>query len=581
MTTKLAGTLIGAAIALAAGAAFAGPSGIYTMSVHRGDNAGRAYPYEDADRYNYDQVGAGIEHLRCNYLANADGGPRVMCAGTASYTDIPGSPVTDRIQVLCSSFKVDPVMGLQQTALKYITANNGRDWRNGHSPIVMPALNGKVAAIAYNYRPQNSNNTQFYGKVIGPNCEELTDQTLLFARDNDDVLGMANNGIVLADAADNSRLGVCGIGNGNGQDDGWCLGLQVTNTGGTYAISRYFAKSVVANEERSRMTVMPLSTPDRLMYCAAEGNSQPPDRGVRCGVIDTNPNTPNDNRILFRKYIQERQGDIYVASPAVAPIMNADGSPSDNFVVTYVEVDASDRHGRSKGQTAIKTLAVHISDSDVELIETPKYDMVGQGDQAHQAACGGFYGPDAKPVAFEIEGALSGSVTGVGRTAVIGYDSTLRKSTTLDSIVFADSQDSGWLSQYYGENPNTPQGRNHAFCMMLDNPGYAMTGGFESDVKKFLLVANTSRNLRADGSPEDKLAFDLVLVPAVVPQGTNPDPQPDPNPDPGTDPDPTPTPDDSGAQVGGCSTSGSSSGGTLLLLGAAVAITIVRRKRAE
>jgi MYXO-CTERM domain-containing protein len=115
--------------------------------------------------------------------------------------------------------------------------------------------------------------------------------------------------------------------------------------------------------------------------------------------------------------------------------------------------------------------------------------------------------------------------------------------------------------------------------MMLDNPGYAMTGGFEPDVKKFLLVANTSRNLRADGSPEDKLAYDMVLVPAVVPETTGTDPQPDPNPDPGTDPDPTPSPDDSGAQVGGCSTSGSSSGGTLLLLGAAVAITIVRRRR--
>ena len=98
MSTKLAGTFVGAAIALMASAAFA--QGIYTLTVSDGDNAGRAYPGENEYRFNNDQEGAGMEHVRCNLIPNAPGGARVMCVGTGSYTDIPGSPVNDRIQVL-------------------------------------------------------------------------------------------------------------------------------------------------------------------------------------------------------------------------------------------------------------------------------------------------------------------------------------------------------------------------------------------------------------------------------------------------------------------------------------------------
>jgi MYXO-CTERM domain-containing protein len=115
---------------------------------------------------------------------------------------------------------------------------------------------------------------------------------------------------------------------------------------------------------------------------------------------------------------------------------------------------------------------------------------------------------------------------------------------------------------------------------MLANPGYGIAGGFQPEVKQFLLVANTSRNLRTDGSAEDKLAFDLVLAPAVVPSGDdpNPTPDPDPTPDPMPDPNGNPDPDSSGAQVGGCSTGGSTSGGSIILLGAALGFAIRRRR---
>jgi len=580
MSTKLAGTLFGAAtIALMAGSTFA--QGIYTLEVHDGDFAGRAYPGEEQRRNNQDQEGAGMEHVRCNLIPNAPGGARVMCVGTGSYTNIPGSPVNDRIQVLCSSHRLDAQMGLVQTGLKYITNNRGDEYQNGHAPVLAPAFGGTMAVAYYNYDPDN--NTKLWGKVLGPDCEEMSPQTLLLAKQNDDVLGHASNPIVVADAAGETRFGSCGIGNGNGRDDMWCIGVRATKTGDTYALQTYFDRSVEAEEERSRPSVNESPIADTIFECAAVGNAQPPNRGMRCALISTDPNTPNDQRVIYRRYIQERQGNIYATTPAVAAVRGPDGKVTGDYIVTYVEVDTSNRQGRSKGRTLLRTIPVRLGPTDLEFLDTPRNDMVGAGDQAHQAACDGQWGPEGKAMAFILQGSVVGSVTGVGRINMLSLDTTTRRAVEEDAIVYADSTDTGWISQYYGNNPNTPQGRNHHFCMMVPNPGYGVTGAFQPTVKSFLMVSNTGRKLRTTGVAQDKMAFDLVLIPAVVPaEAPQPDPEPDPDPDPSPDPTPDPTddPNDSGAQIGGCSTGGTTSTGGLLLLGLAVAFTI-RRRRAE
>ncbi len=581
MSTKFVGTLIGTAtIALMAGSALA--QGIYTLPVHGGDYAGRAYPGEDERRNNNDQEGAGMEHVRCNLIPNAPGGARVMCVGTGSYTDIPGSPVNDRIQVLCSSHKLDPQLGLVQTALKYVTNNRGDEYQNGHAPVIAPAFGGTAAVAYYNYDPDN--NTKLWGKILGPDCEELSQQTLLLAKQNDNVLGHASNPIVVADGTDETRLGSCGIGNGNGRDDMWCLGVRATKTQAGYSLQTYFDKSVEAEEERSRPSVNESPIPDTIFECAAVGNAQPPNRGMRCALVSTDPNTPNDQRVLWRRYIQERQGEIYATTPAVSALRDPlTGKVTGKYIVTYVEVDTSQRNGREKGATSLKVVPVNVTAAALEVLDTPRYNLVGAGDQAHQTSCDGQWGPDAKAMGFIIQGSVVGSVTGVGRMNMLSLDGITNKAVEEDSVVFGDSFDTGWISQYYGNNPNTPQGRNHGFCMMVKNPGYGITGGFQPTVKDFLMVANTPRRLRTTGVAEDKLAFELVLVPAVVPaEAPQPDPDPTPEPDPDPTPDPTEDPDpaDAGAQIGGCSTGGSTSTGGLLLIGLAIGFTI-RRRRAE
>lgn len=580
MSTKLAGTLFGAAIMLAAGAASAQ---IYTLEVHNGDNAGRAYPGENQRRNNNDQLGAGMEHARCNLIPNAAGGPHVMCVGTASYTDIPGSPVNDRVQALCTSHRLDATQGLVPVAMRYITNNNGDEEQNGHVPTIVPAFNGEMAVAYYNYDPDN--NTKLWGKILGPDCSEMTGQTLLLAKNNDDVLGHAENPVVVYDSATETRLGSCGIGNGNGRDDMWCIGVRAVKNGTQYSLETYFDRSVEAEEERSRPEVETTPIPDTILECAAVGNTQPPNRGVRCSLINTAPGVPNDQRVVYRKYIEQREGRIYRTTPALAAVKNPDGTPTGKYVMTYVEVDTNNRNGREKGATSFKTVPLQVTPEDLVILDTPQYNLSGFGDQAHQHMCSVNWGPNAEPATLLLEGSIVGSVTGSGKATILGIDAATNKVDVRQDLVFADSSDTGWIPQYYGNNPNTPQGRNHSFCMQLPNPGYGVAGGFMADVKEFVLVANTGRKLRLDGTPQDKLAFDLVLIPAVVPEAAEepePTPDPDPTPDP-ADPTPDPTddpdPSDAGAQVGGCSTTGSAGSGSLVLLALGLAFTIRRRRR--
>jgi len=575
MTTKLAGTFVGAAIALASSAAMA--QGIYTLNVHSGDNAGRAYENEEGNRNNNDQLGAGLEHTRCNIMKAAVGGPRILCIGTGSYTDIPGSPVQDRIQGLCISHRLDPMQGLVQTAMKYVSNNRGDEYQNFHAPVAAPVFGGTAMAVYYNYDPDN--NTKLWGKILGPDCEELTGQTLLLAKNNDDVLGHASNPVVVADSPTETRLGSCGIGNGNGRDDMWCIGVRATNNNGQMALETYFDKAVELEEERSRSAVVGTNIPDHIFECSAVGNTQPPNRGTRCALINTAPNTPNEERIVWRQYIQERQGKIYATTPAVAAFTNPDGSYNGEVGVAFVEVDTTDRNGREKGATSLKHGRYRVTLQGLETIEEPQYNLAGFGDQAHQHMCSVNWGPEGKSATMVVQGSVVGSVTGVPRANIIGADALTGKAVVVDELVFGDSYDTGWISQYYGNNPNTPQGRNHGFCMMVDNPGYGIEGGFQPTVKQFVFAANAPRRLRIDGTPEDKLAFDMVLIPAVIP-GEDPGPSPDPDPEPDPEPEPDPVdPDGSGAQVGGCSAGGGAGAGSLLLLGFAAAF--IRRRRSN
>ena len=559
--------LLAASCLLPASAA-AGPT-VKSFQIHNGNNAGLLW--ENGPR-NFDQRGAGLENLSSHYLPTAEGGPMVVSIGTGSYTDIPNSPIPQgtRLQALCTSWKVDEAAGLMKMTSKYITANRGNEYQNAMVPGATPIMGGKYLLVTYGY--DRNGNTETYGKIIGPNCEELSQQTLIIAKNNDDVAGNADlQHALLEDGPETARLGECVIGNGNGGDNMYCYGVTVTKVGTQFTIKKEFDFVGEAEEERSRSYTAAIpEMPGYMFECAAVGDNQPPDRGLRCGLMNMNPGVPNNQRIVWRKYLAERTGNTYYTTPNLAAVKGTDGKTA--FVVTYVKVVTNGRNNR--GQTQFMQQLVRPADTGLEILTPAMADLVPVGDKSHPTMCTGSWGQDDTPAAFMVTGTITDG--GAGALSILRADPTLGTMNNAggkgNAITFSDRTGAGYISQRYGNNPNTPQGRNHQHCTMIPNPGYQKSNGFQPEVKSFLMMSNTGHK-----NGEDKSFGEVVLVPAVVPAAPNPvDPEPT-NPDP--DPEPTiPEPDPSGSASGGCSTGGSSSGGALIL-GLGAAATLLRRRR--
>ncbi len=561
----LSNVLLAASCLLPASAA-AAPT-VKSFQLHNGNNAGLLW--NNGPRNN-DQRGAGMENFSSHHLAAAEGGPVVISIGTASYTDIPGSPIPQgtRLQALCTSWKVDETAGLMKTTSRYITANRGNEYQNAMIPGATAIMGGKYLLVTYGY--DRDGNTETYGKVIGPNCEELAPQTLIIAKNNDDVAGNPDlTHALLEDGPEVARLGECVIGNGNGGDNMYCYGVTVTKTGTQFSIQKTFDFVGEAEEERSRpYTAAVPEMPGYMFECAAVGDNQPPDKGLRCGLFNMNPGVPNNQRIVWRKYLAERMGNTYYTTPNIAAVKGADGSTA--FVVTYVKVVTNGRNNR--GQTQFMQQLVRPADTGLELLTPAMADLVPVGDKSHPTMCAGSWGQDDTPAAFMVTGTITDG--GAGALSILRADpvaGTMHNAGGRgNAITFSDRTGAGYIAQYYGNNPNTPQGRNHQHCTMLPNPGFQKAGGFQPEVKAFLMLSNTGHK-----NAEDKSFAEVVLVPAVVPAAPNPvDPEPE-NPDPL--PEPTPDPEPSADVGGGCSTGGSPGGAMILALGAAGAL--VRRRR--
>jgi hypothetical protein len=569
--TSLAALLLGAAFGQTASA-----ESMVAVSVHSGDQAGKLWPNNQPQNNN--QRGAGAEHSQCSYLKTKQ---TLVCMATASYTDVVNATdvnlANTRIQNLCTAYKIDPVTGPKQVAMKYVTKNNSPDWQNSHKISTATVLGGDAVVAMYGYDP-NGNNTKTYAQVIGANCENLSGtefaQTEIIAKTNDD-LGGSLIGAVLADSATSTKVFSSHIGNGNGQDDGWVNMIGITMANGKATITKKWDLSIVTNEERSRAECVPTADPDKVMCSWAEGNAQPPNRGVRVGLINVADGTPTANRILFKQYIKERQGNIMYSTPSLVNVPKADGTPSDRMILSYVMVDTTNRNGRNKGKTTQFVVPFDVTATGATLIGEPKSGILGLSDGAHPGLSQGVFGKDKRQVAFGWNPTITDG--GTGSFTIMGTDPTTGALAPIKSESLGMSLAGGWISQYYGHNPNTPQGRNYApHTIMIDNPGYGVAGGFQPLVEKFMVASIHGRHMRADGvTPEDKSAWDILLYSAVTHDATDPiDPGGGGS---GSDSGSNTDGPGSGSGIGGCSSNGAGgSFGLAMFLG--LAFTIRRRR---
>jgi len=636
-----AGLFLG--VSLVSGAALAdAPTSapfIQQIEFHNDMHAGALW--QNNNPQNYDQHGAGCEHGAITYLAAAQ---RILYTCTASYTDITPAVTTfttgvaplssqaayvldptdagadgigvredgnsRRVQALCASYQYDPVAGLKLVNSGYFTNNNNNDWKNGHKQAVYSIYNGAAAIAFFGYNPNNPNNTATYAHVLGPSCEILTNnngqtgvqggQTLLVAKTNDDVGGLYEGGVSRTRTDGNWEVIFGMIGNGNGLDNGWIAKAKVVaNTDGTYSVSKVFDQTVVQNEERSRGTIIETTNPNEVLVIYAEGNAQPPNDGLRASRVDVedtyagaNPDQGDGGRIIWRQYLMQRQGNIYYTTPSMVPIRDSSGNVTDNFIANYVMVDTSNRNGRNKGRTQSQTVPITISETGVTMTDQPQAGLFGLADNSHPGMVEGTYGTTNQPVSFLFDASIEDG--GQATVKIVGMDSSNHLSP-IRALNWADTTSGGFTSQWYGENPNTAQGRTYPpHGLLWTNPGYGQAGGFQSSVSQFLIVEhayhenhsgecpagstdNSATNGTDNGTCGGKNAAGLVMIPvnadAAPSTGSN-DPVP-------TNPDPiNPTAGGSSQTLGGCSTTGTAGGaGSLVLLG--MALASVRRRRSN
>jgi hypothetical protein len=599
--TRRIGTILtaGAALLLVRGPAAAESThnDVGELLIHNGQNAGKTRRGEDGRERAGRQYGAGAEHATLAQLANGD----IMVFALSSYTDLPPGPPRDRHQLLCAHVKMDPAVGPRLQTVQLVTDLDGDRYRTAMHPSSLTIDGGKAVSVLYNYAPDDRART--YAQVFGPGCVPLSQMTEIMRKNNDDCRetnGQDDQVIVHAMAGYDDILATAGC-NGNGSDDSWVVQYRVTKLeDGQYSIEKRYDVEIEPREERSRPTVIaPTPTDPEIAYVVwTAGNTQPPNRGVRAGAIyvgDDGPLGENaDERLIWRQYIAEKEGEIYRTQIRMAGITNPDGSQTGRAIFAYQELVEGRR--KDKGTATMLSGTLQFSPAGVEILSVQN-DVFPTSDATHQTICATMWGRSGTEEfhALMINGSHNGNPTALSTMQAVKLDALTNTVVNKEKINLGVGIDNAWISNIYGNNPNT-QGRNFVFCKgNLKNPGYGVTGGYKPDVMSFVALPATHRRVDP-ASPygtEDKLALSLVLVPAVLAPATPEPPPQDPPQDPpgeeetpGETPEETP-PDDNGTgpvnpgqpSLQGCGVAvGSSPFGTFALMGLALCLGALRRR---
>ncbi|HEU5056721.1 MAG TPA: MYXO-CTERM sorting domain-containing protein [Kofleriaceae bacterium] len=542
-----------------------------TVLIRDGKDAGEVNRGADGRDQPRQAVYPGGEQAQMAQLASGD----LLLFGMGSYR-LNGALPPNRNQMFCAEIHLDPTAGPQVTTLKYVTSNNGDRYRNAHHPRVTSIFGGEAVAVTYNYAPDNL--AYAYQTVFGPGCAALSERTQIVAKDNDNCSETGPQAEIVSyqDATTARLFSVHGC-NGNGSDDSWAAITEVRKLGpGQYQVVAVTDDiRTEAEEERSRPEVIATSAPDLAVVCLTAGNTQPPDRGVYCSGYDS-----RTGQALWRQAVAEKTGDVYRTQIRVRPILDAAGAPTDQAYVTWQELTQRNRKG--KGTARLMAAVVRLGRDGMSIEAVPQTDVYPGGDATHASQCTTRWGTDGvvESRLVLVSGSTNGNPAALSSAHIIGWDRTGRELFHELKLNLGAAIDNGWLSNLYGENPTT-QGRNYIQCLGdIRNPGYQVTGGYQADVKSFIAVAAHTRRIDgATGLPEDKLATELVLVPAVVAPGAPPpgDAGDDTDdPDPGS---PADGPEHSGG-IGACGvTGGGGTAGALLALALALVVAGRRRRR--
>ena len=528
-------------------------------------------------------------------------------------TELNGVLANDRIQLAMVPFALtlDAADGgvaatPDMATAKYITNNNGNQYRNAHHPAAYQINDGSAACVEYNFQPNNTNNTKRYMQCYSATGAQLMPQTQIYAKTNDDCSmdkdGAPTAKIATVDGKIN-RFGAWRGCNGNGDDDGWYQGFTVSCNDAASPTSCTFKQdfdvSVCPREERSRGTVIVADADPNTAYAAwTEGNTQPQRDGTWIAAIDVTPGAHTGNNqqgaILWKQQIEGRieSGGLttYSMRAMMTNIMEVAQTPTAGIAtgglvrtnkVLWRSGDLrGNNNNNNKGGTYYrnKMAVMQLTRAGLSYVMpmTDVADTLDGLDGTHLGMTTGLFGEEGNltaGVAF-----LTGSHTGGGTAAaarVALYDAAT--NTIKDGTSYGiGPYDRHLYPNYLGNNPST-QGRNFSAGQMIANPFFDAT-----HLDQYLMLfATTGKSTANMSNPKIKLSAFLSVLPiasAKTPAPVTPDPTPNPNPNPNPTPNPDPMGTDGSNSLGGCSTSNTTGGMTgFLVLGLA---GLLRRRRA-
>jgi MYXO-CTERM domain-containing protein len=523
-------------------------------------------------------------------------------------TDLNGVRPTRRVQLAMIPFHlVQEADGSISAATdmagaRFVTQNDGNEYRNANHPTAYAAFDGNTICTEYNYQPNGTNDTKRYLQCFDKTGATVLPQTQIYAKDNDDCSmnqDKASTWVVSGTATKTKLVAWRGC-NGNGEDDGWVQGFELNkDAAGKITFKQTLDVSVCPREERSHGMCSTSASDPNTAYCSwTEGNTQPQRDGTWLAAIDISGTKNGQGAIIWKEQIEGRKETqegyrTYSMRAMHDRVMEVDASgklvATNRIVWRSGDVRGNNNTNGKGGAYLGNQMAI------MELARTgityklPMTNMQGKligMDGTHLGMVSGLFGTTDKlmpGIAF-----MHGSHTGGGYSAqmrAVGWDTATNTLKDLGSMAAAP-YDRHLYPNYLGNNPGN-QGRNYSGTEFITNPFVGQNGNTD---KYLMLLATTGKDPSEVNAPEKKLTAYL----SVIPVAQTPPPATGPGTGTGTgggsgtgegsgsgsgSDDTGEQPDDSNdPAVGGCSTTGGSTGGliTFLLLGMAA---FIRRRK--
>jgi MYXO-CTERM domain-containing protein len=328
--------------------------------------------------------------------------------------------------------------------------------------------------------------------------------------------------------------------------------------------------------------------PETSVCCGTEGNNQPQRDGVWCAGIDHATGAK-----LWKEQVAHRgqtaSGDrTYAMRIKMKAEKTIEGANTGKLVLQY-QMHRGNNNNNKKGGYDDKVLMAYATPTRTGLAMAEPMDITNeviksQVEFTHANMFQTFTGTTDAPITtFSF---LAPNHNGGGGVNSGIMNVPVAAGQVMGSAVhnLSGPMDGQKYSKYLGDNPNN-QGRNYTDCHIVPNPfiGAIGAGGSTAGVPVVNICALTGK-LTSAGVPAMKpdLFFEIwssLETPNLEEPGEEPTPGEEPGEEPGTDNGTGNGDNGSGfSSSGGCSTTGSSSGGLgFLFLG--LAMFAIRRRR--